>query len=155
MFIWTAKVNRRKLSVALLGALVVCGAVAAALLLPWQEAAASASISPKGVKTAEDRVAYLSAWGWEVPAEATSVEELTIPEEMGPEYDDYLALLAEQGFDLTKYAGKRIKRYTYPILNYPGGRTDVVAHLIIYKNTVIGGEILGDNLLHGLAMPET
>ena len=64
----------------------------------------------------------------------------------------------QQGFDLERYAGKRAKRYTYEILNYPSGETGVQANLLLYKTTVIGGEVLSprlDGFLHGLAMPET
>ena len=49
-----------------------------------------------------------------------------------------------------------MKRYTYEITNYPTGRTGILANLLIYKNTVIGGEVRSpqlDGFLHGLAMP--
>ena len=82
------------------------------------------------------------------------MEELALPEEFGEEYGKYLELQTGQGFDLTRYAGKRIRRYTYEVLNYPTGESGVVAHLLICKNTVIGGEILGGSFLHGLSMPE-
>ena len=61
-----------------------------------------------------------------------------------------------KGFDPTKYAGTRVKRYSYRITNYPTGEEGVVADLYIYKNTVIGGEVLNpqlDGFLHGLNMP--
>ena len=66
-------------------------------------------------------------------------------------------LQRQQGFDLERYAGKRAKRYTYEILNYPSGETGVQANLLLYKTTVIGGEVLSprlDGFLHGLSMPE-
>ena len=65
-------------------------------------------------------------------------------------------LQADQGFDLTAYCGKRVKRYAYEITNYPTGEQGVQAGLLIYKNTVIGGDVLSpslDGFLHGLAMP--
>ena len=108
------------------------------------------------MKSNEDRVAYLQSYGWEVSAEPLATEELLIPKEMDASYDDYLALQSGQGFDLSKYAGKRVKRYTYEITNYPTGETGILANLLIYKNTVIGGEVLSpqlDGFLHGLAMP--
>ena len=73
-------------------------------------------------------------------------------------YAQYIDLQRQQGFDLERYAGKRAKRYTYEILNYPSGETGVQANLLLYKTTVIGGEVLSprlDGFLHGLAMPET
>jgi len=152
VFIYTAKVNRKRIRLAAAGLLCLCVAAAAVWLgAGWRSAAAEAD--PKGVKTAEDRAGYLASWGWQVPADAAGVEELELPKEFGPEYDQYLALQSGQGFDLTKYAGKRIKRYTYEVSNYPGGQTGVQAHLLMYKNTVIGGEVLGEGFLHGLAFP--
>lgn len=153
MFIWTAKVNRRKLYLVLAAAVIVCGAVLAALVVGGRGAQVSAAVSPKGIRTEEDRTAYLGAWGWQVSPEAVTVEELELPAEFGPEYTEYLALQSGQGFDLEKYAGKRVKRYTYAVLNYPMGEADVQAHLLLFRNTVVGGEVLGAQFLHGLEMP--
>ena len=154
MFIWTAKIHKRKLA-AILAAIVVVGAgLALAVHAASRPASAAAEPNPKGVRTAEDRVAYLESWGWQVAAEPTLVEELAMPQEFGEEYAQYLELQSAQGFDLSKYAGKRIKRYTYDVLNYPGGGTGAMAHLLMYKNTVIGGEVMGDSFLHGLQVPQ-
>lgn len=158
VFIWTTKVDRRKICLILAAAVILCAAAVFATLSGGLDAAASGNAAgganPKGVKTEEDRTSYLAAWGWLTGNEAVSIEELQLPEEFGAEYTEYLELQAGQGFDLTKYAGKRIKRYTYDILNYPGGVQEVQAHLLMRKNTVIGGEILGPGFLHGLQMPE-
>lgn len=92
----------------------------------------------------------------QVSADPLSVEELAIPEEFDETYTQYLSLQSGQGFDLEKYKGKRVKRYTYEISNYPTGETGVQAGLLIYKNTVVGGEVLSSQLggfIHGLAMP--
>lgn len=159
MFIFTAKVKRGKITLGLLGVAVVCAAaVMATGLFSSRSAAASASLpSPKGVKTAEDRVAYLEGCGWLVDPKPIAVEELLIPEEFDETYQEYLKLQSDQGFDLTKYCGKRVKRYAYEIKNYPTGETGVQAGLLIYKNTVIGGEVLSAQLngfIHGLMFPE-
>lgn len=151
MFIWTAKLNKKRIALVLAAA--VCLSAAAALL-GVRGTTASAAVSPKGIKTEEDRVAYLREWGWQVSPQAALVEELELPREFGPEYEQYLTLQTGQGFDLAKYAGKRVRRYTYEVLNYPTGETGVIAHLLVCKHTVIGGEVMGGNFLHGLAMPE-
>lgn len=148
---WTAKLDRRRIRVLLGAVLLLCGAVAG-VLLHSSGVQVAAAADPKGVKTAEDRAAYLQKWGWVVPDDPTQVEELELPDPFGGEYDDYLALQTGQGFDLTKYAGKRIKRYTYDVLNYPGG-VKAQAHLLMYKNTVVAGEIFGEGFLHGLEIP--
>lgn len=152
MFIWTARVNIKKLVVTAAVAVVVC-ASAVAVLLGARQVQAAAVVSPKGVKTADDRAAYLREWGWQVSPEAVLTEELVLPEQFGEEYTKYLELQKEMGFDLTDYAGKRVKRYTYEVLNYPGGETGVRAHLLLRRSTVIGGEIVGRDFLHSLALP--
>ena len=160
VLIMTAKLPRRKLAFSVAAAALVCCAALALNLGggAFQAASASASglPSPKGVKSNEDRVAYLEGYGWQVLEEPLATEELLIPEEMDESYDDYLALQTSQGFYLEQYAGKRVKRYTYEITNYPTGEAGVQANLMLYRNTVIGGEVLSpqmDGFLHGLAMP--
>lgn len=158
MLIVTAKLSRRRL--ALLGAAVV-GLLCCALLLGSGRGQPALSVetavSTKGIKTNEDRLRFLSDFGWQVSPEPVAVEELLIPKQFDDSYNDYLALQAEQGFDLTRLAGKRLKRYTYQITNYPTGEGDVRVNLLIHKNTVAGGEVLSsklDGFLHGLSMPD-
>ena len=157
MLIITAKVRRGRIAAVAAAAAVVCGILVTAGLQGGRSAAASAVVSPKGVKTNEDRVAYLESYGWAVSAEPISVEELIIPEEFDETYTQYLALQEGQGFDLTDYRGKRVKRYTYEVTNYPTGETGVQAGLLIFRNTVIGGEVLSAQLggfIQRLEMPE-
>ncbi len=159
MFIVTAKLRPGRILLGAAAIVLVIGAVVtmSGLADTRGAQAASAPASPKGVKTNEDRVAYLESYGWTVTPDAIAVEELLIPEEFDNTYDEYLALQSEQGFDLTQYTGKRVKRYAYEITNYPTGETGVQAGLLIYKNTVIGGEVLSSQLngfIHGLKMPE-
>ena len=156
MFIWTARLRRGKLALGAAAVLLLCGAavVVGGFLTRGVDAASTGPASPKGIKTNEDRVAYLESYGWQVSPEPVSVEELLIPEEFDETYDQYLALQSGQGFDLTKYRGKRVKRYTYEVTNYPTGETGIQAGLLIYKNTVIGGEVLSSDLggfIQGLA----
>ena len=157
MFIFTAKIHRGRVVAVLAAAVVICGALVAATgLMGNRGAAVSAAASPKGVKSNEDRVAYLESYGWTVKEDALSVEELVIPEEFDETYSQYLELQTSQGFDLSQYCGKRVKRYTYEITNYPTGETGIQAGLLIYKNTVIGGDVLSPQLggfIHGLEMP--
>jgi len=160
VFIWTAKLHRGRLLAGAVALVVLCGAAAlvgGALSARGVDAVSTTPASPKGIKTNEDRVAYLESYGWQVSADPIAVEELLIPDEFDETYDQYLALQSEQGFDLTKYQGKRVKRYTYEITNYPTGETGVRVGILVYKNTVVGGEVLSsqlDGFIHGLSMPE-
>ena len=157
MLIVTAKVPRKRLAFgAVFSAFVCCCAMVFHLGSYTPEALAVSAPVPSGVRGNQERVEYLRAYGWEVQEDPISTQELLIPEEMDDSYTDYLTLQSQQGFDLTKYAGKRVKRYTYEVLNHPSGESGVQANLLLYKNTVVGGEVLSpelDGFLHGLAMP--
>lgn len=158
MFIFTAKLKRERV-IAGAVALVALGAVVAVAvgLVNARGAPSSSEGSAREVKTNEDRVAYLESFGWTVESEPIAVEELLIPEQFDETYTQYLDLLSSQGFDLTQYAGKRVKRYTYVITNYPTGEKNVQAGLLIYRDTVVGGDVLSSQLggfIHGLEMPQ-
>ena len=159
MLIVTAKVPRRKLALWGLATAALC---CCALLMNVghmrisRGMEASAAVSTKGIRTNADRIAFLGEYGWQVKEEPLATEELIIPDEFDETYNDYLSLQSEQGFDLTRYTGKRVKRYTYEITNYPTGESGVQVNLLVYKNTIIGGEVLSsqlDGFLHGLAAP--
>ena len=158
MFIFTAKLQRKKILLGAAGAVALCVAAASLFsMLPSSTAASATLPSPKKIRTAEDRVAYLEEYGWLVNPTPLTVEELLVPQEFDSSYDDYLALQFSQGFDLTKYLGKKVKRYTYEILNYPTGETGVQVGILMYRNTIIGGEVLSPQLngfIHGLSMPK-
>lgn len=158
MFIFTARVTKQRLAAGAAALILLCGAALAVSSRSGERsinASAPAAISQK-VRSNEDRIAYLEQLGWQVSAEPVVVEELLVPEELDETYDEYLQLQSAQGFDLTGLCGKRVKRYTYEIINYPTGETGVQISLLIYKNRVVGGEVLSprlDGFLHGLEMP--
>lgn len=155
MIIMTARLPRRKLALwGLAGALLCCCALIVTLRAPASPAAA---LEGERVSNARERLACLAGYGWQVAPEPLAVEELLIPKEFDESYRDYLTLQAGQGFDLTRYAGKRVKRYTYAIENYPTGETGVQVNLLICKDRLVAGEVLSprtDGFVHGLAMPE-
>ena len=156
MFIVTARIPKKRLLAGAATVLCCVVVIAAALLLTLGRRAVTASAEVSNIRDNDDRVAYLTGLGWQVSADPLLTEELLIPEAFDESYADYLALQSGQGFDLTRYCGKRIKRYTYEITNYPGGQEGVQAVLLIYKNRIIGGQVQSadGSLLHGLTMPE-
>ena len=119
VFILTARLPRRKLAISVAAAALLCCAGLVMNLDPPALPTVAASTAPDttGISSNEDRVSFLSQYGWQVNQEPLVTEELTIPKEMDESYDEYLELQTAQGFDLTKYAGKRVKRYTYEITN--------------------------------------
>ena len=159
MFILTTKFTRRKaVAIVLIIAAVLCALVFLAGIRDSQAGAASVeSAAVKGIESNEDRVAFLESFGWKVDSEPIETLEVTLPRSFNDTYAQYNALQKEQGFDLADYTGKRVKRYSYTILNYPTGETGMLAHLVVYKNSVIAGDVASPALsgfMHGLSMPE-
>lgn len=160
MLIVAKKVHPRRilLCAVLLAAVAVCGGVWSGMGQAAGETRTAAGLTPDptGIRSDEDRVAYLRSWGWLTSEEPASVEDLLIPETLDSSYRQYLDLQKSQGFDLTAYAGKTVKRYTYAVHNYPGLQQNIWASLLMDKKTVIGGEIFcsqGDGFTQGLAYP--
>lgn len=154
MIIFTARVPKRQLLAA--GAAALCcvfAVLAFTLTLGGRAVAASAEV--KHVKTNDDRLAYLNGLGWQVSPQPIATEELLIPEQFDDSYQGYLQLQADQGFDLNQYRGKRVKRYTYQLTNYPTQAEPVQIALLVYKNRVVGGQIQSSSgsFLHGLTLP--
>lgn len=139
MLVMTTKVDKRKL---LIAAAALLAAITALIFLGRNDAQPTVSMTaPVAADTNEARVKFLTDLGWEVttsPAEAT---EVRIPRNDDEVFARYNELQKSQGYDLTKYAGKKVMRYVYKINNYPGAKEPVYATLLIYKDKVIGGDI--------------
>ena len=156
MIIFTARVPKKRLLAGGIAALCCCAVVAAALVLTLGGRAVTASAEVKNIRTNDDRLAYLNGLGWQVSPQPIATEELLIPQELDDSYAAYLKLQSDQGFDLARYRGKRVKRYTYQLTNYPAQDEPVQIALLLYKNRVVGGQIqsASGSFLHGLTMPE-
>jgi len=114
----------------------------------------------KKVKDDETRIKFLANFGWEVEVKALESVEVSIPVTFSPVYEKYNEIQIAQGFDLKKYSGKRVGRWTYLVTNYPDIDADrgiqVYANIIIYKDTVIGGDISSTEMhgfMHGFVKP--
>ena len=156
MMIVSAKVSKRKL---LTGVLVAVGVVLLLVFL-CSKADVNADTPPDTPTTGEaatneQRLEFLSSFGWEVSQTPEETQEVRIPETFNEVFDRYNRLQQSQGYDLTPFAGKTAKRYVYRILNHPDGPDHFVT-LLICKNEIIGGDVTGTGQggsMHGFAMP--
>ena len=103
--------------------------------------AQTVSINYEKIRDNEDRVEFLSQFGWEVTGEPLETVEVTIPAEFDTVFAGYNEIQKTQGLDLAKYKKKTVTRYTYEVTNYPGYTGTVHANVIVYRNRVIGGDI--------------
>lgn len=149
--------------------LMVCSIIVAVLILAaWFALGClkgdEGEASPDGVKSVEtaaknnaERVEYLQQWGWQVSEEPIEVSEIILPEVLDEVYIKYNEIQKKQGMDLENFCGRRAKRWTYKVLNYPNADEEIHANLIICDNTVIAGDICSVELggfMHGLSPDE-
>ncbi|HHU05160.1 MAG TPA: DUF4830 domain-containing protein [Clostridiales bacterium] len=156
MFIFTAKFNRKRaIAIIIALAIILCAIILVEGYIDRGKKTkpAAKAVTATGIKTNADRVNYLKSFGWEVNETPVDEQEIVIPREFTGVYADYLKLQETQGFDLKNYGGVEAKRYTYEVLNYPTGEKGIVADIIVYRNTVIAGDVQSTALngfMHGL-----
>ena len=104
------------------------------------------------IKTNDDRIKFLSQFGWQVKNDPVETAEITIPSTFDKVFVSYNEIQKQQGLDLIKYKNKEVMRYTYEITNYEGYSGTVYATLIVYRNKVIGGDVCSADVkgfIHG------
>lgn len=152
MFVFS--VHKRQIKLVILLLCIAAVAIACfAVTKRGVEAAKEPTLNIRA-STAEERMAYLSQFGWSVEPDPVEVTEVIIPETFDETYTNYNELQKTQGFDLSLYAAKRVKRWTYRVTNYPGyeGKACIQATLLVYDGQVIGGDVCSvelDGFMHG------
>lgn len=164
MFIYSAKMDKKKLA-----AVLICVAVVVLVLIfiftggesdpstnnELQEEQLKLIKSTK-LESNEDRLFLLTSLGWEVEIQPEAYSEVQIPEDFSEIYENYNKIQKTMGLDLAKYKGEKVMRYTYIVVNHPSGEGDVRATLLIYKNKLIGGDVCTvrlDGFMQNLLMP--
>lgn len=106
--------------------------------------AAGEGIDFSGIKTNEDRVAFIESFGIKVDPEAVEEDAFAMPENFDRVILGYNELQKRQGLDLSKYAKKRVTRYTYKVTNYMD-EGEVLANLFVWRGKVIACDISSAN----------
>lgn len=102
-------------------------------------AAASGSV------TADEAVEFMEKLGWEIDTKEISSEEIHIPSDFNEVYERYNAIQLKQGYDLTKYKGEKVLKYTLRITNFDD-YANIEAHLLTWGGRIIGGDICNTEL---------
>ena len=159
MFVYSVKASKNKLAAA---AIAVTAVVAAAIVLVGRigkpVAKEEGAINYKA-ESSEERIAFISQFGWKTADEPSEVREILIPENFEDGYTEYAEINKAQKLDLEIYKGMRAKRWTYDVLNYPGkeGSGTVQINLLVYNGRVIGGDVSSlesGGFMHGFEMPD-
>ena len=142
MFVYSVRAS----AVKLFGVIALTLAVLAIIVFGGNTVFASAAsvgkIDFSGIRAEEDRIAFLESLGIKVKA-AAPVEKssFVMPENFDRVLLGYNEIQKSQGLDLSKYAKKRVTRYTYEVEGYEGHEGTVYANLIIYRSRIIGCDI--------------
>ena len=102
---------------------------------------ADVKINFGGIKTNEERVAFIEQFGVNVSDQAKENVSFTVPENFDTVIAGYNELQKSQGLDITKYKNKKVTRYTYEAESYGDYDGTVFVNLIIYKNTVVACDV--------------
>lgn len=104
-----------------------------------------------------DVLSFISTYGWQVDDEPVEVRDVIIPETFDEVYSNYNKIQLEQGFNLEKYAGMRVKRWTYIVRNYPDTTPEddyIRINVLVSDGKVIGGDVCSvklDGFMHGFS----
>ena len=102
---------------------------------------------------------FVSNCGWQVDEEPVDVRDVVIPETFDEVYSKYNEIQLEQGFDLEKYAGQKVKRWTYVVRNYPDTSPNddfIRINILVGDDMVIGGDVCSvklEGFMHGFYLP--
>jgi hypothetical protein len=93
-----------------------------------------------GIKSNEDRVAFIESFGIKVKSDPVREETFTMPDNFDRVILGYNQIQKSQGLDLTKYSRKRVTHYAYEVTNYDSAGA-VYVNLLVYRNKIIAADI--------------
>lgn len=135
------RVRRRNLLAVLAGiVLVVSGAIL------WGRTPAAAQVflrrqAEVKCPTPAEAAAWLSAQGWEVDPQPTGQMEVVVPAKFDQLYESYNDIQKAQGFDISRYKGETVTKYTFLVKNYPQEPEGVAANLLVYQGRLIAADL--------------
>lgn len=152
MNIYTFKLTKKHI----VGAILVVAALVALLILflPGREAQETGVSFT--IKEPSDCAEYLLQLGYETDSTTAETRTVQIPKTFDAVYETYNQMQKECGFDLQKYAGKKVELTTFHVTNWPD-EEEVLADILVYKKKVIGGAIYTaavDGFMKGLSPME-
>lgn len=141
MFICSVKASTLKLSLVICIALAILIALTAMTDTGAVYASADGfTVNYGGIKSNDDRVAFIEGFGLEVKDTPVTEEKITMPESFDRIILGYNELQKSQGLDLSKYTKKSVMHYRYEVTNYDY-EGKVYVNLLMHKNKIIACDI--------------
>lgn len=139
-------VNAKRFALYCAAALVLLSATIGGVYLVAKREAVPAS-ARSGIRlradTVEERQAFFAQFDLTVDKDSEEVREVIIPDPLDDVYENYNALQKQQGFDLTKYCGKRVKSRSYAVVGAANPSIDGSwrVNLLVYQGKVIAADL--------------
>ena len=140
MFIYSVRASTIKFCALAVFVVIFLGVVVGFAANDSVMAAASGEVNYSGIKTNADRVRFIEQFGVMVADEAVDEEKFQMPENFDRVILGYNELQKKQGLDLSKYAKKKVTRYTYRVENYDS-EGEVFVNLFIHRGKVVACDI--------------
>ena len=159
MFVVSVSKNKIRRA-ALIGAAVVVLSLSLVLILKcFRDSRCLDAATEQNLTVADesDILSFISSYGWQVDEEPVEVREVIIPEVFDEVYSNYNEIQLKQGFDLEKYSGQRVKKWTYIISNYPESSPNddfIRVNILVCDGDIIGGDVCSvklDGFMHGFS----
>lgn len=155
LFVFSVKTSKKQILSILVCVLMLIAVLVTVALWPAGEVSAQAN-APAWGRDDTERISFLHSLGYDVSGSSGEVREVLIPDEFDEVFTQYNTLQKSAGMDLEAYKGRRMKCWTYEVVNDPSGEC-VLAHLYVYKDKIVGGDVSStalDGFMRGLtAMP--
>ena len=151
MYILSVKLNVKKI-LSVIAVVCIATAVVCSIILNSSDDVLSSNVDVSGENSIE-HVEFLKKYGYNTSDKPIQIQEIIIPEKFSLDYNKYNELQKLSGFDLSKYKGYRVKKYSYKILNYTDSEDEVVANLYIFNSKIIGGDVCSTSFggfVHGI-----
>ena len=161
MFVVSLSKNKIKKTLLITGAVILIS-VCAVVLLSFAgrvQQIRNGDAPALSAASEEEILTFISGYGWQVDESPVEVREVIIPATFDEVYKNYNQIQTEQGFNLEKYAGQRVKRWTYIVRNYPetSPADDFIRiNILVSDGVVIGGDVCSvklDGFMHGFYLP--
>ncbi len=141
MFIYSIRAS----TVKFIALILFLGVVVGGLVISGQTGSVSAvslatEIDYGGIKTKDQRIAFMKNFGIEVDVGSEQEEAFRMPENFDRVILGYNQLQKKQGLDLSKYQNKKVTRYSYKVTNYKG-EGEVYANLFIHRGRIVACDL--------------
>ena len=140
MFVLSVRASTVKLCALIAATLILMLGISSFAAADAVDAFAPIEVNYSRIKTNEDRIAFIEQFGVKVADEPLEEKQFIMPESFDRIIAGYNELQKKQGLDLSKYAKKRVTRYTYKVENYDS-EGEVFVNLFVHNRRIIACDI--------------